>query len=170
MRRGTRRGPPRPVRLLRHFPHRPRQGCRCSPRISISTPPRAAANLLPHGVARRYPNLKIILSHAGGLLPYVAHRITAALVAETGRGHEEILEDLRSFWFDTALSGGPSALPSLLAFARPDQVLFGTDWPFAPEIAVAVFTGEYDRYVGPGTGSHHAIDRNHAHALFPRLS
>ncbi|MDX3762983.1 MULTISPECIES: amidohydrolase family protein [Streptomyces] len=78
--------------------------------------------------------------------------------------------DLRSFWFDTALSGGPSALPSLLVFVRPDQVLFGTDWPFAPEIAVAVFTGEYDHYVGPGTSSHHAIDRNNAHALFPRLS
>jgi hypothetical protein len=49
-------------------------------------------------------------------------------------------------------------------------VLFGTDWPFAPEIAVAFFTGEYDRCPGLDTGSHHAIDRNNAHALFPRLS
>ncbi|MFE1983773.1 hypothetical protein [Streptomyces mirabilis] len=60
------------------------------------------------------------------------------------------------------------SVPGLPLFAaRPDRVLFGTDWSFAPEIAVAVFTGEYDRYVGPGTGSHHAIDRNNAHALFP---
>ncbi|MFD7446821.1 hypothetical protein [Streptomyces sp. NPDC059909] len=63
---------------------------------------RAAANLVLHGVPRRYPNLKIILSHAGGFLPYAAHWLTAALVAETGRVSEEILEDLRSFWFDTA--------------------------------------------------------------------
>jgi hypothetical protein len=49
-------------------------------------------------------------------------------------------------------------------------VLFGTDWPFAPEIAVAFFTGEYDRSPDPDTGSHPAIDRNNAHALFPRLS
>ncbi|MET7729382.1 hypothetical protein [Streptomyces mirabilis] len=61
-------------------------------------------------------------------------------------------------------------MPSLLAFARHDRVLFGTDWPFAPEIAVAHFTGEYDGYPGLDTGSHYAIDRNNAHALFPRLS
>ncbi|MGW1798743.1 amidohydrolase family protein [Streptomyces sp. NPDC001984] len=131
---------------------------------------RAAANLVLHGVPCRYPNLKIILSHAGGFLPYAAHRITAALVAETGRGYEEILEDLRSFWFDTALSGSPSALPSLLAFARPDRVVFGTNWPFAPEIAVAHFTGEYDRYHGLDTAAHHAINRGNALALLPRLS
>ncbi len=49
-------------------------------------------------------------------------------------------------------------------------MLFGTDWPFAPEIAAAFFTGEYDRCPGLDTGSHHAIDRNNAHALFHRLS
>ncbi|MEV6297661.1 amidohydrolase family protein [Streptomyces sp. NPDC051896] len=131
---------------------------------------RAAAHLVLHGVPRRYPNLKIVLSHAGGFLPYAAHRITAALVAETGRGFEEILEDLRSFWFDTALSGSPSALPSLLAFARPDRVLFGTDWPFAPEVAVAHFTGEYDRYPGLDPAGHQAIDRDNARALFARVA
>ncbi|MGW7526219.1 amidohydrolase family protein [Streptomyces sp. NPDC054783] len=109
---------------------------------------RAVAHLVLHGVPRHYPDLKILLSHTGGFLPYAAHRVTAALVAETGRDFEEILEDLRSFWFDTALSGSPSALPSLLAFACPDRVLFDTDWPFAPEVAVAHFTGEYDRYPG----------------------
>ncbi|MFF2426419.1 hypothetical protein [Streptomyces mirabilis] len=63
------------------------------------------------------------------------------------------------------------SVPGLPLFAaRPDRVRFGTDWPFAPEIAVAFFTGEYDRCPGLDTGSHHAIDRNHAHALFPRLS
>lgn len=100
-------------------------------------------------------------------LPHAAHRITAALVAETGRGYEEILEDLHSFSFDTALSGSWFAQP---AFARPDRGLFGTDWPFAPEIAGAHFTGECDGYPGLDTSSHHAIDRNNAHALFPRLS
>ncbi|MFF3876134.1 amidohydrolase family protein [Streptomyces sp. NPDC001978] len=61
-------------------------------------------------------------------------------------------------------------MPSLLAFARPDRVLFGTDWPFAPEIAVAHFTGEYDRYPGLDTAAHHAINRGNALALLPRLS
>ncbi|MHB9856735.1 amidohydrolase family protein [Streptomyces sp. YIM S03343] len=77
---------------------------------------------------------------------------------------------MRGFWFDTTLSGSPSTLPSLLTFAHPDRVLFGTDWPFAPETAVAHFTGAYDRYPALDTAGHHAIDRDNAHALFPRLS
>ncbi|WP_405884013.1 hypothetical protein OG762_39080 [Streptomyces sp. NBC_01136] len=64
----------------------------------------------------------------------------------TGQGFEAILEDLRGLWFDTALSGSASALPSLPAFAHPDRVLFGTDQLFAPELAVTHFTGEYDRH------------------------
>lgn len=90
------------------------------------------------------------------------------MVAETGRSHEEILEDLRGFRFDTALSGSHSALPSLPAFAHPDRVLFGTGRPFAPELAVAHFTGEYDRHPGLATVGHHAIDRDNALTLFAR--
>jgi len=108
---------------------------------------RAAMNLVKHDVLRRYPNLKFILAHAGGFLPYASHRIMAALFADTGRLIPDILEDFSSFYFDTALSSSPAALPSLLAFAKPGHVLFGSDWPFAPELAVAYFTAHLDRYL-----------------------
>lgn len=49
-------------------------------------------------------------------------------------------------------------------------MLFGTDRTFAPELAVAHFTGEYDRYPGLDTVGHHAIDRDNALALFARLA
>src|SRR5262249_42871416 len=80
---------------------------------------RAAYRLVHSGAVRRHPNLRIILSHAGGFLPYASHRIAAAMVAQGGRSPGEELEDLRSFYFDTALSGSPAALPSVLAFAKP---------------------------------------------------
>ncbi|MEV8094519.1 amidohydrolase family protein [Kitasatospora sp. NPDC085879] len=131
---------------------------------------RAAANLVLHDVPRRYPDLKIVLSHGGGFLPYASHRIAAALFAETGRGLDQIFEDLAGFYFDTALSSSPAALPSLLAFARPGHVLFGSDWPFAPEIAVAHFSGELDRYDGLDRESLAAVNAGNALALFPRLA
>src|SRR5262249_57442417 len=81
--------------------------------------PRAAYRLVQSGAVRRHPNLKIILSHAGGFLPYASHRIAAALMAEGGRSQAEILEDLRSFYFDTALSCSHAPLPTLLAFTTP---------------------------------------------------
>jgi predicted TIM-barrel fold metal-dependent hydrolase len=130
---------------------------------------RAAANLVLHDVPRRYPHLKIILSHAGGFLPYAAHRIAAGLIEPSGRDPLSLLEDLASFYFDTALSGSPAALPSLLAFARPGHVLFGSDWPFAPEPAVAWFTGGLDDFAGLDTEGHEAIDHLSARQLFARF-
>jgi predicted TIM-barrel fold metal-dependent hydrolase len=119
-----------------------------------------------HDVPRRFPRLKIILSHAGGFLPYAAHRIAAGLLEPTGRNPLELLDDLASFYFDTALSGSPTALPSLLSFAKPDHVVFGSDWPFAPDLAVAWFTGGLDQH----DLDHDAINRTNATPLFPRFT
>jgi len=131
---------------------------------------RAAYRLVHGGVVRRYPRLKIILSHAGGFVPYASHRLAAAITADTQRPPHEVLEDLASFYFDTALSGSPAALPSLLAFARPGHVLFASDWPYAPPIAVAWFTGQLDAYGALDAGGHAAIDRSNVEALLPELA
>jgi hypothetical protein len=102
---------------------------------------RAAYRLVRNGVVRRYPSVEIILSHAGGFVPYASHRLAIAITGDTQRPPSEVLEDFASFYFDTALSGSPAALPSLLAFAKPGHVLFGSDWPYAPPIAVGYLHG-----------------------------
>ena len=131
---------------------------------------RAAYRQVARGVVRRFPNVKIILAHAGGFVPYASHRIAVAITAETQRSPLDILEDLSSFYFDTALSGSPAALPSLLAFANPGHVLFGSDWPYAPSLAVSYFTGQLDGYAALDDDGHGAIDRRSAEALFPRFA
>ncbi|MER7184241.1 amidohydrolase family protein [Streptomyces hyaluromycini] len=129
---------------------------------------RAAYLLVRGGVVRRYPHIRFVLSHAGGFVPYASHRMAVALAADTGRSPLDILEDLRGFYFDTALSSSPAALPTLLAFARPGHVLFGSDWPFAPAAAGQYFANGLDSGVDPGTLA--AVDRGNAEALFPRLA
>lgn len=127
---------------------------------------RAAYRLVRGGVVRRYAATRIILAHAGGFVPFASHRIAAAITAETGRPPFEVLDDLATFYFDTALSGSPAALPSLLAFAKAGHVLFGSDWPYAPPAAVGYFTGQLDAYPGLDAGARAAIDRESAVALF----
>ncbi|MFF4303096.1 amidohydrolase family protein [Streptomyces sp. NPDC001601] len=129
---------------------------------------RAAYLLVRCGVVRRYPRIRFVLSHAGGFVPYASHRMAVALAADTGRSPLDILEDLRGFYFDTALSSSPAALPTLLAFARPGHVLFGSDWPFAPAAAGQYFATGLDSGVDPGTLA--AVNRGNAEALFPRLA
>lgn len=95
---------------------------------------RTALNLVLNGVMSRYPNLRVILSHGGGFLPYAAYRFSGlASTVDRERNAEDLLRDLKRFYFDTALSASPSALPALLAFAEPGHVLYGSDWPFAPQ-------------------------------------
>src|SRR5213593_1225695 len=118
----------------------------------------------------RYRDLKIILAHAGGFLPYASHRLVISIAAEAQRPPGDVLEDLASFYFDTALSGSPAALPSLLAFAKPGHVLFGSDWPYAPSIAVSYFTGQLDAYAALNAEGHAAVDRHSAAALFPQFA
>ncbi|MCD2198266.1 amidohydrolase [Actinomycetospora endophytica] len=134
---------------------------------------RAAFLLVRNGVVARHPNLRMILSHAGGFVPYAAHRMATGMALEAGRDITDVLEDFRTFYYDTALSGSPSALPSLLAFARPDHILYGSDWPFAPASAVTYFTDGLDKYLTSGAAdpsASSAIDRTNAATLFPRLA
>jgi predicted TIM-barrel fold metal-dependent hydrolase len=127
---------------------------------------RAAFRLVQSGAVRRHSKLKIILAHAGGFLPYASHRLLVTLLLTGGRAPDEILDDFRSFYFDTALSGSPAALPSLLAFAKPGHVLFGSDWPYAPAPVVSHFTGQLDAYFTKDAAAQRAIDHESADALF----
>lgn len=129
---------------------------------------RAAFRLVQTGAVRRHANLKLILSHAGGFLPYASHRLMVTLLGEGGRSPADIMEDLQSFYFDTALSGSPAALPTLLAFAKPGHVLFGSDWPYAPAPVVSYFTGQLDAYAALGAAGHAAINRDNAAALLAK--
>ena len=128
---------------------------------------RAAINLITSGSMTRYPNLKVILSHAGGFIPYAAHRM--ALICSPDGTYEAGLDSLRQFYYDTALSGSPTALPSLLAFADPSHILFGSDWPHAPLAAVSHFTNGLDAYP-LDSELRAAINYKNAEALFPQLT
>lgn len=142
---------------------------------------RAATGLVLSGAMEKYDGIRWILAHAGGFLPYIAHRILLTMLREEPRlrqakaiigrkrESEKRLDVLRRFHFDIALSSSANALPSLLAFADPGRILFGSDYPFAPAPAVRFMRQEYDDVALPAD-VRAAIDHGNAHALFPRLA
>jgi 6-methylsalicylate decarboxylase len=127
---------------------------------------RAAYLLVRNGIRRKYPNIKFILGHAGGFVPYASHRLAASIFADTGTNPADVLDDFSSFYFDTALSSSAAALPTLLAFAKPGHITFGSDWPYATLLAGHYFAAGLD---GLDTDVRAAIDRTNALALFPRF-
>ena len=117
-------------------------------------------------------NCKIILSHAGGDLPYLIDRIAGLMcfgpaALRLSKSSHEVLAEARKFYYDTALSSSPmhlSALVSLLG-SNIDHIFFGSDFPPAGVGAIDYYSTQLreSKIVG--------FDdvRNNALKLFPRL-
>jgi aminocarboxymuconate-semialdehyde decarboxylase len=97
------------------------------------------------GLFDRYPNLKIITHHLGGMIPYYDGRIGPGLDVLGQRTLDEdyskILPSLKrphldymhDFYADTAMfGGGVHALRCGLEFFGADKVVFATDTPLGP--------------------------------------
>ncbi|HEL2072375.1 TPA: amidohydrolase [Streptococcus suis] len=99
----------------------------------------AMLQLVEAGIFQDYPNLKIIVHHAGVLAPFFSGRIQYILP-------EIQVEDFRKFYVDTAILGNPKALELTLDYFGLDRVLFGTDAPLgiAPAGATQVILEAID--------------------------
>jgi aminocarboxymuconate-semialdehyde decarboxylase len=91
----------------------------------------AAASLVFSGVAERFPNIKWVLGHLGGAIPYLAERLD--------RGYEAFADCrknisrpptsyLKKFFYDT-VNFDPRALELAVNFAGASQILAGSDYP-----------------------------------------
>lgn len=131
---------------------------------------RAAVDLIMNNRIREYPGCHIILSHAGGTLPYLASR-AAHMLPDYGlssRSAEEFLTDARSLYYDLALSSNELTLALLIKFAGPSRILFGTDFPYAPTKTIHSYVEMLDES-SLSQKEMAQIDRQNALELFPRL-
>lgn len=109
---------------------------------------RAAVDLVLSGVRSRTPSVDLILSHAGGTLPFLSQRVSGSLIIpEIGsRSNVTVTEaeyQFRRFYYDIALSASETQLNGLLQATDPSHVLFGTDYPYAPAIAIEIVFQDY---------------------------
>lgn len=82
--------------------------------------------LVQAGLFEKYPDLKIIVHHAGAMIPFFAGRIKYILPKEQA-------EAFHQFYVDTAILGNPAAIDLTVDY-------FGTDAPLG--IAPAGATNE----------------------------
>ncbi|MFM0163719.1 amidohydrolase family protein [Paraburkholderia sediminicola] len=113
---------------------------------------RTATSLIMSGATNRFRNIRFILSHAGGTLPFLVPRIalSISMMPAVAERVGDTLAAVRSFYFDTALSAGNAPLSALAQVADPDHILFGTDFPFAPRAAIRQFGNVLDNIQIPG--------------------
>jgi predicted TIM-barrel fold metal-dependent hydrolase len=106
----------------------------------------AMSRLVFSKIMDKYPNLKIIVHHFGGIVPMLEGRIGPGWDQLGARTSDEDYVSLRKslkkrpldyfkqdFYADTAVFGGKPATVCGLAFFPTDKVLFASDCPFDPE-------------------------------------
>ncbi len=91
----------------------------------------AAAKLVFSGVVERFPNIKWVLCHLGGAIPYLAERLDRGYFAFK-ECRENISkppsEFLKEFYYDT-VNFDLNALQLAINFAGTDRLVAGSDYP-----------------------------------------
>lgn len=101
----------------------------------IADTTRAVLNLMAHGVIDRYPHIRWVVPHAGSFVPSVAHRLTGISQVLVPAGLMEpinVMDNLRSLYWDLAGDARPVMLEGLMHIADPAHLLYGSDTPYTP--------------------------------------
>jgi aminocarboxymuconate-semialdehyde decarboxylase len=94
----------------------------------------AVLRLIVSGTMERYPALKIVAHHlGGGMFPFFSNRFNIKLANLKNALKKPPAESIERIYGDTAVDGTAAALPCGHAFFGTERMLFGTDYPFAPE-------------------------------------
>ncbi|WP_159911424.1 amidohydrolase family protein [Pantoea sp. 18069] len=133
---------------------------------------RAVFNLILSGTLARYPNIKVIVPHAGATVPVLADRV-AGLSPALGLPEKldvtRFYEALRGLYYDLAGFPLPRQLLPLLEIADPKHIMYGSDWPYTPEALVAALAGQLDASPLLTDRLRQDFMRNNALALFPKF-
>jgi 6-methylsalicylate decarboxylase len=134
---------------------------------------RSIADLVLSGMFDRHPDLRVVVPHAGAALSVLANRadLLAPLLVPAGDSPVPSLRTaLRRLHFDLAGAPVPEQLQALLAVTPPENLHYGSDFPFTPEPACLTLgrqlaeTGLLDGTV------REQMFRDNATSLFPRLT
>lgn len=98
--------------------------------------------LVVSGIMDKYPNLGVVSHHLGGMVPYLAGRISESYDGKTIAKPDQspaklerpsILDYLRKFYYDTAVGGSDSAIKCCLETFGSESIVFATDYPWGPD-------------------------------------
>jgi predicted TIM-barrel fold metal-dependent hydrolase len=92
---------------------------------------RAIVEYIFNGGTQKFPNVKMIWSHAGGTMPYLAQRfINQGQENMKSRVPNGFLPEAQKCYYDTAQIPSKGVMLALREVVPPSQILYGTDYPY----------------------------------------
>lgn len=132
---------------------------------------RALMDLVYRGKILKYPNIRWIAAHAGGVVPFLLYRLST--VVEENKSvtisSHDILKSLERIYFDLALSTSPIVFSALKQAVEHKNILFGTDAPLRPKKGTAESVEIFKNADAFTEDEKIAIASGNATSLFPRL-
>ena len=132
---------------------------------------RTIFSLMTTGALHRYPDIRFIFSHGGGVMPLLVERLAGfkawSHVGEAGLNKafpDGVETAFRRLYFECAQACTPTNMNALRSLVPDSNILFGTDFPFFPlAYGAAAFGG---LHLPSATAA--AIGRGNAARLLPR--
>ena len=131
---------------------------------------RAIVNLLFTGTLRRCPDIRLIVAHGGGAVPYLAQRISMLEGHRNARGVADVIPTLRALYYEIASTTAVYALRSLQEFVDSGQILWGSDLPFVYGERLREEVSQWEAYDGFDAAARCAVEYQNALRLFPRCA
>jgi 6-methylsalicylate decarboxylase len=131
---------------------------------------RAIVNLVFTGTLKRNPDLRLIVAHGGGTVPFLAQRIS---ILEGHRKAPEVagvIPILRALNYEIASTTSRYALRSLQELADPTHILWGSDLPFVYGKRLQEEVDHWEAYNGFNTDERMDVEQRNAFRLFPRFA
>ncbi len=92
---------------------------------------RAIVRMVSTGASKRYPDIRMIFSHAGGTMPFLIGRfVNREGRAENPAERPDFQTEVGRFYYDTAQSFHPVPMTALRQVVSTSQIVFGTDYPY----------------------------------------
>ena len=131
---------------------------------------RAVVNLIHSGTVNRCPEIRFIIAHGGGTVPFLAQRIAMMEGHRRANGVSGVIPSLKSFYYEIASTTSRFALRSLQELVDSTQILWGSDLPFVHGTRLEEEVDHWERYDGFDAPARADIERHNALRIFPRLA
>lgn len=137
---------------------------------------RTVINMILKGTLKKFPDIKFIIPHAGAFLPILADRIASAIqMAPTSFDESINMEEdriaiydtLKKLYYDVAGVCLPRQLAALLQIVNVDHLLYGSDYPYTPEIGCITLANALDKTDLLNNEQRRTIYHDNALKLFP---
>jgi len=92
---------------------------------------RTIAHLVFSGTSRKYPDIRWIFSHSGGVLPFLTARfVRQQIVQKNPNLPDGPIAEFKKFYYELAQGNTRAQLAGLFEMVPVSQVLYGTDFPY----------------------------------------